>query len=100
MGSANVTADSTFEITAGIGHTFKEVKVLVPETAVSDDTFTFTLAKANATKIVGIEGFVANTEGSIVVAEAPTTSVTSGVLTVTIGGTAVTKSRMYVIHLV
>jgi hypothetical protein len=100
MGAVDVTATSTFEITAGIGHTFKEVKVLVPATTVSADTFTFSLARAGATKITGIEGYVATTEGSIVVAEAPTTAVVSGVLTVTVGGSAVTKSRLYVIHMV
>ena len=99
MAAANLTANLiTNEIVAGIGHTYKEINVVVPDTAVSDDYFTIDLTKAGATTIVGISGYVATTAGSVIEAEAPTTSVTSGTLTVTVGGTAVTKGRMYKIH--
>jgi hypothetical protein len=95
----DVTANCTFEITAGIGHTFKEVKVFADATVDDGDTFTFTLANAGATAIVGVAGFIATTSGSVVEAEAPTTSVTSGVLTVTVGGSTDNKERFYILHL-
>ena len=95
----DVTAKCTFEITKGIGHTYKEVKVFADDTVDDGDTFTFTLSKANATTIVGVEGWIATTSGSVVVAEAPTTEVTSGVLTVTVGGSTADKERFYILHL-
>lgn len=95
----DVTANCTFEITSGIGHTYKEVKVFAAATVDDGDTFTYTLADAGATAIVGVEGFIATTSGSVVVAEAPTTSVTSGVLTVTVGGSTDNKERFYILHL-
>lgn len=95
----DVTSVCDFEITAGIGHTFKEVKVFAAATVDDGDTFTFTLANAGATMIVGVEGWIATTSGLVVVAEAPTTSVTSGVLTVTVGGSTDNKERFYILHL-
>jgi len=96
----DITSDCTIEITAGIGHTFKQVKVWTPTTTNTADTFTFTLANAGATQILGIVGSVQTTEGSIVKLEAPTTAVSSGVLTVTVGGSTVSdKSRFYIIDL-
>ena len=96
---ADITDDCTFEITAGIGHTFKEVKVFCPATTDDGDTFTYDLSKAGATAIVGVEGYIATTSGSVVVAEAPTTAVSSGTLTVTVGGSTDDKERFYVLHL-
>jgi len=95
----NITSSCTFEITSGIGHTYKVLKVECPATTVSGDTFTYNLADAGATAILGIKGNVATTAGSVVADEAPTTSVSNGVLTVTVGGTAVTKGRFYTIDL-
>jgi len=95
----DVTANCTFEITKGIGHTYKEVKVFADATVDDGDTFTFTLSKAGATTIIGVEGWIATTSGSVVVAEAPTTSVTTGTLTVTVGGSTDNKERFYILHL-
>jgi hypothetical protein len=62
----------------------------------SADTFTVTLSKYSADTFLGITGWVHTTANSIVVRENPTTSVSSGVVTVTIGGSSVTgKKRLY-----
>lgn len=98
--AADVTANCTFEISGtGLGHKFKEVKVFCDDTVDDTDYFTFTLANAGATTIVGVEGWIATTAGSVVVAEAPTTAVSAGVVTVTIGGSTDNKERFYVLHL-
>ncbi len=96
---ADVTDVCTFEITAGIGHTFKEVKVFCPDTVDNGDTFTYTLSNVGATTIVGAEGWIATTSGSVVVEEKPNTQVTSGVLTVTVSGSTANKERFYILHL-
>lgn len=62
----------------------------------SADTFTVTLDKVHADTFIGITGWVHTTANSVVVREQPTTSVSSGVLTVTVGGSSVTgKKRVY-----
>jgi len=73
----------------------KAIQITTATTAVSADTIAITLANYGITNFLGIKGFVHTTENSVVVDEAPTTSVTSGVLTITVGGSAVTKKRMY-----
>lgn len=95
----DITSDCTIELCAGIGHTFKTIKVLTPTTTDTADTFTYTLADAGATQIIGVKGFVQTTEGSVVEQEQPTTSVTTGTLTVTVGGSTVSdKARYYEIE--
>ena len=61
------------------------------------DTFTITLADYGATAIRAIHGFIETTADSIVAAEAPTTAVSAGVLTVTVGGSTDDKVRSYFI---
>jgi len=97
----DVTDDVTFEITAGIGHTFKEVKAHIAESVGADDgdTFTFDISKAGATELIGVEGWIASTEGSIIVEEDPTTAVSTTTATITIGGSTDDKARFYILHL-
>lgn len=65
----------------------------------SGDTFTVTLSTLGISTFRGIFGMVETTAGSVSVTEAPTTSVSAGVLTVTVGGSSVTnKSRTYIIY--
>lgn len=62
----------------------------------SGDTTTVDLSKYGATDLKGILGFVETTDGSVVVQEQPTTAVTDGTLTITVGGSTVTnKKRNY-----
>lgn len=64
----------------------------------SADTTTVDLTAYGCTTLVGILGFVETTPGSVVATEAPTTSVTTGTLTITIGGSTITgKVRNYVV---
>lgn len=65
------------------------------ETVDDGDTFTVTLADYGIKKFLAILGFIHTTSGSVVVQEQPTTSVTTGVLTVTVGGSTDNKERVY-----
>lgn len=61
------------------------------------DTFTVTLADYGITNFLAILGQTHSTSNSVVITEEPTTSVTSGVLTVTVGGSTDAKKRAFVI---
>jgi hypothetical protein len=74
----------------------KSIIVTTPNTADTGDTIVITLADYGIGTLLAVEGFVHTTENSVIVAEAPTTSVTSGVLTITIGGSTVSdKKRVF-----
>ena len=58
--------------------------------------FLFSGFRFGISTLLGIHGWVHTTTGSVVAIESPTTSVTSGVLTVTVGGSEVSdKLRVY-----
>ena len=79
-----------------------ETKVLLIETAATvddGDTIDVTLADYGATGITGIQGFQHSTTDSVIIAEAPTTAVSSGVLTITVGGSTDDKKRSFVVWL-
>jgi hypothetical protein len=84
------------EISPNLG--VKVIQIVTAATVVSADTFTVDLGDYGCTNIHGILGFVETTAGSVVVSEAPTTAVSAGVLTVTVGGTSVTKARTYIVY--
>ena len=76
----------------------KTVMVETANTADTADTVVVDLSDYGISTFLGIEGYVHTTENSIVVAEAPTTAVSSGELTITIGGSTVSdKKRVYTI---
>lgn len=80
---------------------FDGVTELYVRTASADsaDTTTVDLTDYGATTVVGILGFVETTAGSVVVQEQPTTAVSSGTLTITVGGSSVTsKVRNYIVY--
>ncbi len=64
-------------------------------TADNGDTLTVDLTQYGCKHIHGILGFRETTAGSVMVAEQPTTSVTAGVLTITIGGSTANKVRSF-----
>lgn len=77
---------------------YKEVIIVTPDTADTGDTIDVTLTDIGISKtgFLSIVGAVQTTAASVVVAEAPTTSVTTGTLTITIGGSTVSdKIRIY-----
>jgi hypothetical protein len=89
-----ITADKQGEL-APTNSVHKEIVLETLATAVSADTLPVTLADFGCTKFVGISGQVHTTLDSVLIVEEPTTVVSAGVLTITVGGTAVTKKRTY-----
>lgn len=59
------------------------------------DTLTVTLADYGISSVLAIKGFIHTTTDSVIVAEAPTTAVSAGVLTITVGGTTDNKKRAF-----
>lgn len=60
-------------------------------------TFTVTLSDYNIDNILGILGVRHTTANSVLVDEAPTTSVSAGVLTITVSGSTATKKRSFLL---
>ena len=74
----------------------RELKCLYVQTAATaDDTDTFTvdLSVFGGTTLLAVDGFIQTTAGSVIVAEADTTSVSGTTVTVTIGGSTDDKVR-------
>jgi hypothetical protein len=86
---------STTEVAPNLG--VKIIKVKLDATADDTDTHTVDLTTYGCTNIDGILGFTESTTGSVVITEAPTTSVTSGTLTITVGGSTDNKARTFII---
>lgn len=78
-------------------YTYKKIMVVCPATADDTDTFDITLADYGITTVKTIKGFTHTTDNNVIIVEAPTTSVTTGVLTVTIGGSTDNKMRAFLI---
>jgi len=93
--AAITTSTITDEIPA-LGR--KMIMVETPTTADTGDTIVITLATYGISTFLGILGFAHSTENSVVITEAPTTSVTTGTLTITTGGSLNTDDkRVYII---
>ncbi|HCX23115.1 MAG TPA: hypothetical protein DHN29_14440 [Cytophagales bacterium] len=84
-----LVSDSPFE--------YKEILVHVSDVADDTDTVAVTLANHGLTTFKYIKGYTHSTEGSIIIEEAPTTAVSSGVLTITIGGSTDNKARVFIV---
>jgi len=63
----------------------KRVLIVTPATFDNSDTIDVVLKTYGMTTLLFVKGFVQTTVGSVVVAEAPTTAVTTGTLTITAG---------------
>ena len=83
------------EITPNCG--VKMIQVVTAATVDDAGTLTVDLSEFGCTNIHGIQGFSESTTGSIVVTEAPTTSVSSSTLTITVGGSADNRVRTYIV---
>ncbi len=76
----------------------KAIMVETPTTADTADTVAITLANYGMSTFLGILGFSHDTENSIVTTEAPTTAVSAGVLTITLGGSTNSDAkRVYIV---
>jgi len=91
---AAVTGSTIIESSPNSG--VKRIVVVSPATMDDSDTIDVVLTKYGITTLLYVRGFVQTTIGSVVVAEAPTTSVTTGTLTITAGAVGGTdKVRIY-----
>jgi len=75
----------------------KLLRIETAATADDGDTIVVTLASYGMKTIEGILGFTHSTTDSVVITEAPTTSVSSGVLTITVGGSTDNKKRVILV---
>lgn len=69
--------------------------------ATVDDGETFSVnlyENFKITKLLGIIGFIHTTANSVIVVEAPTTTVDRETLTITVGGSTDNKQRFYVVY--
>lgn len=71
--------------------------VTVPATTDDGDTIPITLADHGMTTFLAILGQTHSTADSVVITEAPTTAVSSGVLTITVGGSTDDKKRVFIV---
>lgn len=90
-----VTGSNVKEIAPALG--VKMIQVITPDTADNADTVDVDLRTFGCTRISGILGFQQGTTGSVVTTEAPTTAVSNGVLTITIGGATANKARTFIV---
>jgi hypothetical protein len=90
-------ADTGASIVANSPYAYKEIIATCDDTADDTDTITITLADYGITTLWMVKGYTHTTEGSVIVQEAPTTSVTAGVLTITIGGSTDNRFRAFLI---
>ena len=76
----------------------KMIQLVTDATVDDGDTITVDLSTYGCTNIHGILGFTESTTGSVVITEAPTTSVSSSTLTITVGGSTDNKVRTFIIY--
>jgi len=72
-----------------------ELIIYTVATVDDGDTLTVTLANYGINNFLACDGYIHTTTDSVIVAEAPTTAVSSGVLTITVGGSTDNKKRTY-----
>jgi len=73
------------------------VKIETAETVDDGDTLTMTLADYGMKTVEAILGFQHGTTDSIITTEAPTTAVSAGVLTITVGGSTDNRKRVFLV---
>lgn len=76
----------TIECISGTGHTVKELYIETPATADTGNTIVVDLTAYGGLYLKHIRGCVHSTANSILIEEAPTTAVSAGTLTITLGG--------------
>ena len=70
--------------------------VELPATVDNADTFTLDMGVYGCTRLSAIFGNEHSTDGQVVITQAPTTTVSSGTVTVTVGGSNANLTRVYV----
>ncbi|MFA5406732.1 MAG: hypothetical protein WC307_05235 [Candidatus Nanoarchaeia archaeon] len=72
-----------------------EVMVKTAATVDDGDTIVMILPDCGIKTLESIQGWAHSTSNSVVITEAPTTSVTTGTLTITVGGSTDNMIRIY-----
>jgi len=90
-------SDTGSSIVANSPYEYKEIIVTLDDTADHTDTVAITLANYGITTLWMAKGFTHTVEGSHIIEEAPTTSVSAGVLTITVGGSTSNKFRAFLV---
>lgn len=93
-----LTEGTDFEIVGvNIGNCSNEIVIKTIDTVDAADTLTVDLTKygISATGLVGVLGFKHTTNNSVMVQEQPTTSVSSGTLTITVPSGTDNDARFY-----
>ena len=89
-----VTSSTIIESLPNAG--LKRIILTTSADAAEGQTVAVTLANYGISKLLFVQGWVQTTANSVVVGEAPTTAVSSGVLTITIGtGGGSSKVRVF-----
>lgn len=92
----DITSGCTINLISGHDSYYKELFIETAATADTADTIVIDLTKYSALYLKSIFGNVMTTENSVLVTEEPTTSVSRGTLTITVGGSTVSdKARTY-----
>jgi len=78
----------------------KIIAVQTRNTVDDADTIAVTLEDYGIDKngLLAVHGYAHTTDGSVVITEAPTTAVSSGVLTITVGGSTDNYTRVYLVY--
>lgn len=90
MVDGNVT-----EVTPNQG--VKLLMVTAPNTTDDGDTIAIDLSSYGCNSFLGMLGWIHTTEGSVVVQEQPTVSVSGSTVTLTVGGSTDNKARVYLL---
>src|SRR3990167_722989 len=76
---------------------YRVVVVELPATVDNADTFTLDMGKYGCSRLTAILGQEHSTDGQVVITQAPTTTVSAGTVTVTVGGSNANLVRSFVL---
>lgn len=95
-----LTENTDFEI-VGVqrGDAYNEIVIETINTVDDGDTIAVDMTKygISATGLIGVIGFEHSTANSVSVQQQPTTSVSSGTLTITVGGSSDNRQRYFIV---
>jgi len=100
---ADVTGQETYEYSTNVGEdafgnhirNVKSLVVTTKDTADASDTLDVDMSEYGINTVLGIDGFKHTTNNSVIVKENPTTSVSSGTLTITVPAGSDNDMRVY-----
>ena len=93
---AEITSTSTFtKLVPELGA--KMLMIETVATADDGDTIVVDMSDYGMSQFLGILGQTHSTTDSVVITEAPTTAVSSGDLTITVGGSTDNKKRVFIV---